>query len=326
MATQNSINASFQKLEEVLSTHNNFLLIGHEKPDGDVVGALVSLGLYLKKTGKKCRLICKDNIAEVFSFLLDGVEVENDFLLGDYEVIILLDNGDLRRTGFRERILKAKKKGVKIVNIDHHPQNDIWKIADLNIADPVWPSTCFILYRYFKETKVEIDRRQATALLSGIYYDTGGFQHSNTSGEVLNATGELLRLGAKLKIISKSVTYSKSANMLKLWGVALSKAKVREEYGIIVSVLTKPDIESCSASEEEISGLVNLLSSASEARAAILIYETSDGRIKGSVRTEDDGFDASRFAEALGGGGHKKAAGFLIEGKIEKLNNAIRII
>jgi phosphoesterase RecJ-like protein len=326
MATSESSNLSFRKLEEVLSTRNNFLLIGHEKPDGDVVGALVSLGLYLKKTGKECRLICIDNIADVFSFLLDGVEVENDFLLGDFEVIILLDNGDLRRTGFRERILSAKKKGVKIVNIDHHPQNDIWKIANLNIADPAWPSTCFFLYQYFKDRKVGIDRRQATALLSGIYFDTGGFQHSNTSKEVLNVTSELLRLGANLKMISKSVTYFRSANMLKLWGVALSKAKVRGEYEIIVSVLTKSDIESCSASEEEISGLVNLLSSVSEARAAILIYETADGRIKGSVRTEDDDFDASRLAEALGGGGHKKAAGFLIEGRIKESKNSISIV
>jgi len=316
----------FEKLKNILDAHNKFLLIGHEKPDGDVIGALIALGLYLEREGKECRLVCRDEIADVFSFLLDKVRIEKDFLSGDFEAIILLDNGDLKRTGFRERILSAKKKGVKIVNIDHHPQNDIWKIANINIADPSWPSTCFFLYQYFKNNKIEIDRSQATALLSGIYYDTGGFLHSNASEEVFGVTSELLRLGANLKMISRSVTYSRSANMLKLWGVALSKAKVKKEYGIILSVLTKSDIESCGASEEEISGLVNLLGSASEARVAILIYETADGRIKGSIRTEDNDFDASRFAEALGGGGHKKAAGFLIKGKIEDLDGSISII
>ena len=302
----------FEKLKNILDAHNKFLLIGHEKPDGDVIGALIALGLYLEREGKECRLVCRDEIADVFSFLLDKVRIEKDFLSGDFEAIILLDNGDLKRTGFRERILSAKKKGVKIVNI--------------NIADPSWPSTCFFLYQYFKNNKIEIDRSQATALLSGIYYDTGGFLHSNASEEVFGVTSELLRLGANLKMISRSVTYSRSANMLKLWGVALSKAKVKKEYGIILSVLTKSDIESCGASEEEISGLVNLLGSASEARVAILIYETADGRIKGSIRTEDNDFDASRFAEALGGGGHKKAAGFLIKGKIEDLDGSISII
>jgi phosphoesterase RecJ-like protein len=321
-----ALNPTFEKLREIVLGYNKFLLIGHEKPDGDAVGALVALGMYLGNEGKEYRLVSKDNIADLFGYLTDGIKIESDFLAGDYEVIILLDNGDLKRTGFKERILASKKKGVVIINIDHHPQNDIWKIADLNFADPSTPSTCFFLYQYLKKTAAEINRAQATALLSGIYYDTGGFLHQNTSDEVLSATSELLRLGANLKVISKSVTLTRSANMLKLWGVALSKAEIKQNWGVIVSVLTQEEIRSSGADEEEISGLVNLLCSASEARAAILMYETEDDKIKGSIRTEDDSFDASRLAEALGGGGHKKAAGFLIEGKIEKLNNSYRIV
>ena len=45
--------------------------------------------------------------------------------------------------------------------------------------------------------------------------------------------------------------------------------------------------------------------------------ETKDGKVKGSLRTTDNDTDVSLIAQKMGGGGHKKAAGFAVEGTIE---------
>ncbi|MCX6808577.1 MAG: DHHA1 domain-containing protein, partial [Candidatus Berkelbacteria bacterium] len=77
---------------------------------------------------------------------------------------------------------------------------------------------------------------------------------------------------------------------------------------------------------EDVSGLVNLLNSAPESKAALLLYETKDGKIKGSFRTERDDVDVANLARFFGGGGHKKAAGFLISGRIVSQNGQFKIV
>lgn len=316
---------NISKFKQLIEDKENFLLITHLSPDGDAVGATVAFFEYLKSRGKNVKMIADTPVPEIFSYLKWADQFKDDFLIGDYDAIILLDCGDLRRSGFADRILESKGK-VKIVNIDHHPQNDIWKIATVNLADTSSPSTCQILYQLFTGWGVKISIDQATALLTGIYYDTGGFLHSNTNNQVFDVTSQLLHLGAKLKKIQKSVWQSRTTPMLKLWGLALNKMIVDRKLGLIISIIRQEDIEKLNACEDDLSGLVNVLDLAEEAKAAILLYETSDGKIKGSLRTEKDNIDVSCIAAMFGGGGHKKAAGFTIDGQFEKTRNGWKVI
>ncbi|HBR13528.1 MAG TPA: hypothetical protein DD697_02370 [Candidatus Komeilibacteria bacterium] len=48
----------------------------------------------------------------------------------------------------------------------------------------------------------------------------------------------------------------------------------------------------------------------------MVLAEQDDQTIKGSLRTTYDGIDVAKLAQAWGGGGHKKAAGFSVKGKL----------
>ena len=48
-------------------------------------------------------------------------------------------------------------------------------------------------------------------------------------------------------------------------------------------------------------------------------------QIKGSLRSSHPTLDISKLANKLGGGGHAKASGFTIPGKLEKINNKYKI-
>ena len=308
-------------LDKVISkirNFQNFLLMIHEDPDGDTLAATIAIFLALEGLGKNTAMVCKDPVPKPFIFLPGTSEIKQDILFGDYEVIIIVDCGDLKRTGFPDRLKKFAKYTKNLINIDHHPKNDLWKIANLNFIDQSASSASEMVWEIFQKLEIVIDKDIATALLTGVYTDTGGFKHSNTTPKTLKIAAELLNSGAKLKQITHNVTLNKSIAAMRLWGVALSRINKNQELQIVSSVITKKDLEECGATLADLAGVVNLMNATPDSKAAILFYEVGEGLLRASLRTEKDNIDVSKIAKLFGGGGHKKAAGFTIPGKIEQ--------
>ena len=302
-----------------IKNYQKFLLMIHEDPDGDTLAGTVAMYIVLKSLGKEAWMVCKDPIPKPFLFLKETSKIKKDILFGDFEVIIIIDCGDLRRTGFAERLKKFSRIHRNLINIDHHPKNDLWKIANLNFVDQKVSSASELVWQIIQKLEVKIDREIATAILMGIYTDTGGFKHSNTSPETLKVASELLNNGARLKEITRNVALNKSIASLRLWGVALSRLHKNQHLQIVSSVITKKDLADCQATYFDLAGVVNLMNTIPDSKAAILFFETPEGQIRASLRTEKDNVDVSQIAKLFGGGGHKKAAGFTIAADL-KLN------
>jgi phosphoesterase RecJ-like protein len=316
---------SFLKLKAILEEKSSFALICHVEPDGDAIGATLALSDGLQALGKGVSLICKDTVPKVFQFLENSWRIGSELDLAKVDCLILVDNGDFRRTGYQTEIVAAKAKKIPIINIDHHQKNDLWRMVSVNCADEKACSASEIVYKIFIDFNWEITPQVATALLTGIYNDTGGFKHPNTTDSVLEIAAELMRKGAKLKKISENLENSHPVAMFKLWGIALNRLKIDAKTGVSYSIILQDDLKQTGASEEEVSGLVNLLNSAPESKVSLLLYETKDAKIKGSLRTERDDIDVSKLAGLMGGGGHKRAAGFTIEGRIVSSKNGWKI-
>lgn len=305
------------KVASKLTLHDKTLLIVHENPDGDTLASASVLYQILKSIGKSPAMVCKDSVPKPFLFLTDMDKIRSDMLFGDYELIVVIDCGDLKRTGFDERLKDFAKKQRNLINIDHHPKNDLHKIANINLVDFNASSTAEIIWELLGELDFAMDKNIATALLCGLYTDTGGFKHSNTSEKTLKIASELLKSGARIKLITKNVNLNKKFSALKLWGVALERIFEHPDFKISSTVITRDDLESCNASDDDISGAVNLINTIPDSRAALLFCETADGKIRASLRTEDEGIDVSKIAALFSGGGHKKASGFSVEGRIK---------
>lgn len=295
--------------------YDRVLLIAHENPDGDTLAATTALALALKKIGKNPTIVCRDAVPKPFSFLITHGLIGRDFLFGDFDLIVTVDCGDIRRTGFDLRLKEIAHKKKFLINIDHHPKNDLHKLANLNLVDYSASSSSEIIYNLLLQMNLEIDKEIATALFTGLYTDTGGFKHSNTQPKTLKIAGDLLKCGARIKLVTKNVSLNKSIAAMRLWGIALSRLKRNEILKIAVSVLTQKDIAECQASEEDVAGVINLINTIPDSKAAILFYETSDKKIRASIRTEDDKVDISKIAALFGGGGHRKASGFTLDGE-----------
>lgn len=305
------------KIINKINSSSNILLITHENPDGDAVGSMMALFLALKNNfAKAVKVVCPSEIPALFTFIPEVNRVSQDFILGDHDLIIILDCGDLRRTGFANRLKELSKYKNRIINIDHHPKNDLHKLANINYIDYQASSTSELIYDLLINLNILIDRKIATCLLCGLYNDTGAFKHSNTSVKVLKIAAELMNRGAQLKLITHYITNGKTATALKLWGIALSRIKFDQDLGLISSVITYQDIQECQADPQDLAGVVNLINSIPGGKATILLSETEPGKIRASLRTENNTVDVSYLAALFGGGGLKKASGFCLDGHI----------
>ncbi|MBI4032094.1 DHH family phosphoesterase [Candidatus Berkelbacteria bacterium] len=305
----NTVTQSLQSAERIL-------LVTHEHPDGDALGTTLALAHALRALGKHVTATCTDTVPVPFQFL-PGIEtLQRDCLLGTYDRIVILDCGDLKRTGMPHRIRDVARYRQRIINIDHHQRNDLHKLASLNYVDYAASSAAELVYPLIERLGVRFTPPIATCLLTGLYNDTGGFKHSNTSPTVLHQAAQLMAAGGDLAAISEHLANYRSVPSLRIWGVALSRLHYHPALRLIVSAITEADLAMCDAEPEDLAGCVNLLNSVPEARATMLLCELPNGRIKASVRTEDDSVDVATIAALFGGGGITRAAGFSFPGRL----------
>ncbi|MFA6082585.1 MAG: bifunctional oligoribonuclease/PAP phosphatase NrnA [Patescibacteria group bacterium] len=315
-----------KSLKDIIANSPRVLLICHEKPDGDAISSLLATRLML--FGLNCldvQMVSIDGVPKAFEFLPDSNLIKSDFLRGDFEVIITLDCGDFKRTGYSDRIAKMIEKGTKLINIDHHPKNDIFRIAHLNLSDTTCASTTQIIYQLCQFFHLKLDVKLATLLFVGLYTDTGGFQHIVTSPEVMRMAAELVSSGAQTRLISQYLTGTKSSAQLKLWGRVISRARVSKD-GVVVAGVTQSDLKAVGANEEDVAGLLTMLETLDQCKMAILLCETADGVIKGSLRSNNSQIDVSKIARYFGGGGHVKAAGFTLPGKLVIDKHSVSVV
>lgn len=320
------MHATLETVVDWLKKYDTILIIIHHFPDGDTIASSLALARALRKIGKTVAVVGKDPVPAPFLFLPEVETIQSDFLGGDWQVVVVLDCGDLKRTGFVERIRSFARDKKHLINIDHHPKNDLHKIANITYFDGKAAAVGEIVAEIIDALGVNYDKEMATCLLTALFTDTGGFKHSNTSPKTLNYAARFMAAGARLKKIAANISNSKSVQSLKLWGIVLSRIYYNKQLGLVSSIITQKDLLLCHATLEDLGGAVNLIGSVPQAKASMLLVELPEGQIKASLRTESDDVDISKIAEIFGGGGHKKASGFVINGKLFQDGAGWRII
>jgi len=313
---------TFDQLGREVEKFNKFSIICHKRPDGDAIGSVLAFSSFLKSKNKEFKIYCIDPAPSYLTFL-NGVDLINNSL-DDFwklsDAIIILDSGDLSMLG----IEREHFKNHKLIAIDHHSSNSGY--ADINIINQNASATSEILYNFFINIGFKIDKDVSTYLLCGIYTDTDAFTNLGTTPESLRVSSELLSFGANFRDITAYTMRNKSIASLKLWGRALGSLRFDQKKGIATTVIRKKDFDECNAVADDAEGVANLLNHLSGVKMAMVLRELSDGNIKGSLRTTSELIDVSQVAKLMGGGGHKKAAGFTVKGRIEELDSGWRIV
>ncbi len=333
-----NLTEKFQFAYEKIRSSRRLLIVSHVSPDADAlssIGAMIEVARPLsldisayadKKPVGAYAFI--PNEALVFSELPENLEL--------FDTIIILDCGSIARTGLESGLRKMIKdnnegrliKRPFIMEFDHHQPQEAY--ADLEIRLPEKASTTEIIYHFLKANNLEITKELANCILIGLMTDTGHFMHANSSKEAIAVSSEMLLRGASIpKIISHTVN-NKSFGSLKVWGRAMENMHFNTETGLASSGLSVSDLEELVSEDTDLGldifgDIVSFLSRLADVKVALLMREEG-GRVKCSLRANDDGADVEAIARGFGGGGHKKAAGFSLEGRLARTEKGWKVV
>jgi len=313
-----------RKLFDMLTGYSRLLLVAHQKPDGDTLGATTAMAHWLKKQGKDVTLFCLDKPMSHFSFLDHFHDFTADPKVFDlaYDALVVLDCSTLPYAGIH-KLVERLPAGCLTINIDHHKSNDLF--GDFNLVDETASSTAEIVADFFKVNNQILDAAMATSLMVGIMNDTTYFTNAATSIHSMELTSDLLSAGARSSEVAKAMFKNKDVKTLNLWGTALNRLKHNSELNLATTYLKQDDLAKANTNAGATEGLINFLNTiCGGAESIMVLTQANEDTIKGSLRSVKT--DVSKIAKLFGGGGHKLASGFTMPGKIVETEKGIKIV
>ncbi|MGB4505146.1 MAG: bifunctional oligoribonuclease/PAP phosphatase NrnA [Syntrophaceticus sp.] len=296
-----------------LMRYDNFVLTTHLNPDGDALGSLLGLGLALLNTGKNVVMIMPHPVPGTFQFLPGVQQVQQTVdCLERFDVGIALDCADFNRIGEETRDQLRKTK--TLINIDHHVSNQ--HFGDINIVDPQAAATGEIICDILLETKIPITSDVATNLYTALVTDTGSFQHHNTTAKCFRTAAFLLECGALHRVVQQNLYEQRSLESLRLLARGLDSLSLNENATIAWMTICRDSFLASGASVDDCDGMIDYVKSLKGVEVGILFKEVNSDEIKVSFRSKNY-LDVNQLAAYFGGGGHERAAGCSIKGKIE---------
>jgi phosphoesterase RecJ-like protein len=302
---------NFTKLQDIIESHNSFLLTCHVNPDADAIGSEIALYEVLKQLGKKVFIINhsltpynllfldKENIIEQFNL------EKHEHLFHEVDVLVALDFNKAERMVRLSNSFRASTK-LKIC-IDHH--QDPEEFVDHLFVDVGYTSTGEIIYDLIKKTNlVTLNYEMAYPIYAAIMTDTGSFRFERTTSDTHRIAAELLDLKVDPGEVFDKIYDQSHFGKIKLLGKALASLTLYgSENKIGYMTLTHEMINESKALESDTDGFVNFSLSVDSVVLGMLFIELKEG-FKVSFRSKGN-IPVNKLAGEFGGGGHLNASG-----------------
>ncbi len=313
-----------QKLIQIISENNTFLITTHHNPDGDALGSEIAMSEYLKSLGKDVHIINNSETPDNYQFLDVNKEIlvyekqKHLQLVTATDVFFILDISDwprLRELGEEIQNCPAHK-----ICIDHHHVD--YKFADINIIYEDVSSTGELVFEFLKFVNFPFDQNTATALYTCILTDTGSFRFSNTSDKTHSVASELLKTGISSREIYSLVYEKNSRSKMALMGEVLSHLNYDCNGKLAWFVLTNEMFVKHGANCWDTEGFSELPRTIEGVEVSLMITELNEKEIKISLRSKGR-IVINTVAQKFGGGGHNFAAGAKIN---KSLHEALPLV
>ncbi len=295
-----------------LSQNDDILVLMHKSPDGDAIGCAYGLCMALRKLGKKAMPVCSDTVSEKYDYITSKLPIQS--FEGKY--IVTVDLADTRLFG--EKL--EKYKDCVDLCIDHHGSNTGY--ARESVVDGASGACAQIVYKIIRLMNVDIDRDIANAIFTGICTDTGCFKYSNASAESYRMAAELIDEGAESTFINRIMFDTKSRARIEIECLALQTTEFYADGKIAVICITNEMRRQSGADDYDTEGISGIPRQIEGVKIGITVNERESGKFKISARSAGD-VDVSSLCAVFGGGGHKAAAGCVIEGDLESAKKKI---
>ncbi len=304
------MNEHAEKIAEIIRRHDHFIIASHTSPDGDALGSLGAMGFVLAAQGKTFALYNGSGIPERLNWLpLPDVLYKDPHTLPfTPQTAISLDCGDGTRLGDKMHKLLP---GLDSINIDHHLGNPNFGTL-YNWVDPSKAAVGQMVAEVAKALGVKLHGGLAECVYTALVSDTGAFGFSNTSADVFRLAAELVENGLDVSTVRDKIDKNWTLPKMRLWSKLQERFEISEDGLVAYATLDKADLESVGAIKENLEGFVEHLRLLRGIAVSLLIYGENKNRCKASLRSTGN-IDVCSVARRFGGGGHRNAAGALMD-------------
>jgi phosphoesterase RecJ-like protein len=311
-------------LLEILRSCRRVCLTSHIRPDCDALGSELGMAGILESLGKEVRIVNAQATPAPLRWIDPSGKIESlaDTVkpadLADRDLFIVLDTSAWAQLGDMGSVLKTHRD--RVIVVDHHVSED--DLCDRWFKDTAAEATARIVSEIAQRLRVHLTPEIATPIYAGLVTDTGGFRFPSVTGETFRIAARLVDAGASPPTIYRELMEQDSLARLHLVGRTLSGATTSHDGAVITSIVRQADIKAVGALPSDTEDLINLTLAVKGTQLAAILIEQPDGRTKVSFRSRSH-VDCSALAGRFGGGGHKAAAGAIIDGPFDGVRDRV---
>ena len=310
----------------LLSAADPVLLICHVNPDGDALGSMLGFALGLRQLeagGLQATFPGEFEVPEPFAGM-PGVEllVPEDQAYADPDLVIVFDvAAESRLGGLVDRLAVARETIV----LDHHASNT--GFGGIQLVDPQAAATSVVAEQLLARLDVPLDAQIAECLYVALATDTGSFRFDMTTPRVHEMAARLIATGIRPGEISRRIFDTRPFGAMKLFAEVLARAALDPTaaggHGMVWTYATLEDLRRHGQRPYVMDALIDPVRTVAEADVAVLVKQIAEAEWAVSLRSKG-AVDVSRVAIAMGGGGHRLAAGFTGHGTPGEVVVAVR--
>lgn len=293
--------ASFKELYNIIQSYEVITLWGHALPDGDCYGCQIALREVLKEAFPNKRIYAIGSGMPNFFDRLGRMDQPADEEISR-SLGIIVDVSCIRRVE-SPTLCDLCESYIKF---DHHSPNKAHEPFECPCyVDPERIAAAEILYDFFVENGLRINKIAAEALYLGMATDSGRFIFHGTTSHSFQVVVELYRLGADLKRILDIAYYErKEVRQFKAFMKRHTHCRGQVDY----CVVRLEDYERFGVTYEEGSSYVNAIAGRHRKPIYMLAAEDPQGNYRVELRSNKR-YPVHQTAVRFGGGGHRYAAG-----------------
>ena len=301
------------------------VLACHVSPDADAVGSMLALVHALRRRGTRV-LPSFSAPFELAGSLggLPGVDllVPPGQLPAAPALLVTLDTGSADRLGSLAPLVDS---AAEVLVVDHHASNT--RYGTLHLVDAAAAATAVLVEELVRRLDVELDQDIAACLYAGLVTDTGSFRFASTTPATHELAARLLRTGIRHDLITRRLLDTHPAGWLGMVGAALGRARLEPDavggLGLVWTDTRLAELAAAGLGADQAESVIDLVRTAAEAEVAMVCKQAADGGWTVSMRSKGR-VDVSAAAVALGGGGHRFAAGFSSDADLDATVDAAR--
>jgi phosphoesterase RecJ-like protein len=304
---------------EALKNGNTFLLAAHIGLDGDHLGSMLALGRALRNAGKTVCCYLPETVPDNYHFMPDLDKLDATIADHAFDTLVTLECPDVQRLPKGISIPEFQERGIKVVNLDHHPDNEMY--GDVLWIEPDAGALGEMIFDILQALDYPLDKEIATAIYTAILTDTGSFQYSRVTPHTHLKLAEILRFGLPTDDISRMLFRDTRPPVVKLLGSVLSRVQVTDDGLLAYAELPLDELNELDVCDSETRFFIDDIDRVKGPEVVAIFREMTESRVKVSLRSRKASIN--QVAAQFGGGGHPMAAGCVVKGSLDSVRERV---